>query len=53
MKETSIGVADERRKVVKEGRVWPAAGSVDTEIGCLRELEVSDATTEVFSGVQA
>jgi hypothetical protein len=32
--------------------LWPAAGSVDTEIRCFRELEVGDATTEVYPWVQ-
>jgi DNA end-binding protein Ku len=32
---------------------WPAAGSVDTEIRCFMELEVSNAETEVQSRVQA
>ena len=31
---------------------WPAAGFVDTEIGCFMKPEVADATTEVFVGVQ-
>ena len=33
--------------------VWPAAGSVDTELRCLMELEVSNAETEVQPRVQA
>lgn len=32
--------------------LWPAAGSVDTEIGCSQELEGGDATQEVFARVQ-
>ena len=31
---------------------WPAAGSVDTEIGCFREPEASDAEAQVQSRVQ-
>ncbi|WP_246429877.1 conjugal transfer protein TrbF, partial [Prosthecomicrobium pneumaticum] len=31
---------------------WPAAGFVDTEIGCFMKPEVADAATEVFAGVQ-
>jgi transposase len=31
---------------------WPAAGFVDTEIMCFMKPEVTDATTEVFAGVQ-
>jgi hypothetical protein len=27
--------------------IWPAAGSVDTEIGCLRKPEASDAEAQV------
>jgi predicted dithiol-disulfide oxidoreductase (DUF899 family) len=27
--------------------LWPAAGFVDTEIGCFMKPEVADATTEV------
>ena len=33
--------------------VWPAAGSVDTELRCLMELEGSHAETEVQPRVQA
>ena len=33
--------------------VWPAAGSVDTELRCLMELEVSNGKTEVQPRVQA
>jgi hypothetical protein len=36
-----------------EVEFWPAAGSVDTEIRCLMELEVSNAETEVQPRVQA
>lgn len=32
---------------------WPAAGSVDTELRCLMELEVSNGETEVQPRVQA
>ena len=32
--------------------LWPAAGSVDSEIGCSQELEGVDATQEVFARVQ-
>ena len=32
---------------------WPAAGSVDTELRCLMELEVCDGETEVQPRVQA
>jgi hypothetical protein len=32
--------------------VWPAAGFVDTEIGCFREPEASDAEAQVQSRVQ-
>jgi hypothetical protein len=32
--------------------IWPAAGSVDTEIGCFREPEASDAEAQVQSRVQ-
>ena len=32
--------------------VWPAAGSMDTEIGCFREPEASDAEAQVQSRVQ-
>jgi hypothetical protein len=35
------------------GYVWPAAGSVDTELRCLMELEVSNGETEVQPRVQA
>lgn len=31
---------------------WPAAGFVDTEIGCFMKPEVADAETEVQSRVQ-
>ena len=31
---------------------WPAAGSVDTELRCLMELEVSNGETEVQPRVQ-
>jgi len=34
------------------GAVWPAAGFVDTEIGCFMKPEVADAETEVQSRVQ-
>jgi hypothetical protein len=34
------------------GAIWPAAGSVDTEIGCFREPEASDAEAKVQSRVQ-
>jgi hypothetical protein len=34
-------------------RLWPAVGSVDTEIRCLKELEVSHAEKEVQPRVQA
>jgi hypothetical protein len=34
------------------GASWPAAGSVDTEIGCFREPEASDAEAQVQSRVQ-
>jgi putative transposase len=40
------------RAVDAEGEVWPAAGSVDTEIGCFREPEASDAEAQVQSRVQ-
>jgi hypothetical protein len=33
--------------------LWPAAGSVDTELRCLMELEVSNGETEVQPRVQA
>ncbi len=33
--------------------IWPAAGSVDTELRCLMELEVSNGKTEVQPRVQA
>ena len=33
--------------------LWPAAGSVDTELRCLMELEVCDGETEVQPRVQA
>ena len=39
----------ERRK---DGDPWPAAGFVDTEIGCFREPEASDAEAQVQSRVQ-
>ena len=32
--------------------IWPAAGFVDTEIGCFREPEASDAEAQVQSRVQ-
>ena len=32
--------------------IWPAAGSMDTEIGCFREPEASDAEAQVQSRVQ-
>jgi hypothetical protein len=32
---------------------WPAAGSEDTELGVLMELEVSHGETEVYARVQA
>ncbi len=34
-------------RTIKEATVWPAAGSVDTELRCLMEREVSNAETEV------
>ena len=37
----------------KEDEGWPAAGSVDTELRCLMELEVSNAEKEVQPRVQA
>jgi hypothetical protein len=33
--------------LVDKGQNWPAAGSVDTEIGCLRKPEASDAEAQV------
>jgi hypothetical protein len=32
---------------------WPAAGSEDTELGVLMELEVGHGETEVYARVQA
>ena len=34
-------------------RAWRAAGSEDTELGVLMELEVGHGETEVYAGVQA
>ena len=39
--------------VYDNAKVWPAAGSVDTELRCLMELEVSNAETNVQPRVQA
>jgi hypothetical protein len=36
-----------------KSKIWPAAGSVDTEIRCLMELEGSDAEKDVQPRVQA
>ena len=44
-------VADERTG--PRDPKWPAAGSVDTELRCLMELEVSNGETEVQPRVQA
>jgi hypothetical protein len=44
--QTTYAGVDE---VVEE---WPAAGSVDTEIGCFRKPEASDAEAQVQSRVQ-
>ena len=33
-------------------KFWPAAGFVDTEIGCFMKPEVGDGTTQVWAGVQ-
>jgi hypothetical protein len=33
-------------------RCWPAAGSLDTEIGCFRKPEARDAEAKVQSRVQ-
>ncbi|GLK74450.1 hypothetical protein GCM10017643_45680 [Ancylobacter dichloromethanicus] len=40
------------RDIVKLIFAWPAAGFVDTAIGCFMKPEVADAATEVFAGVQ-
>jgi hypothetical protein len=32
---------------------WPAAGSTDTELGVLMELEVDHGKATVYAGVQA
>ena len=37
----------------EEARQWPAAGLVDTEIGCFHLSEVHNATKEVQPRVQA
>lgn len=42
-----------RSAVMQEGRLWPAAGFVDTEIRCLTELESWNAEKEVQPRVQA
>ena len=39
-------------QLVAQAAIWPAAGSVDTEIGCSQGLEDGDATQEVFARVQ-
>lgn len=48
-KKVAIGGADFR---AEKRVIWPAAGFVDTEIGCFMKPEVADAETEVQSRVQ-
>jgi len=43
----SLGTAS-----LREAQHWPAAGSVDTEIGCFRRREARDAEAKVQSRVQ-
>ena len=55
--EASVRVADEAVRVIQSQANqnvagWPAAGFVDTEIGCFMKPEVADAETEVQSRVQ-
>jgi hypothetical protein len=37
----------------RDGTLWPAPGSEDTELGVLMELEVGHGETEVYARVQA
>ncbi len=41
------------QEVAERFRVWPAAGSEDTELGVLMEPEVGHGEAEVYTRVQA
>jgi hypothetical protein len=50
-----VNALEQEKLQGKPGQIaarWPAAGSVDTEIGCFREPEASDAEAQVQSRVQ-